>query len=50
MLFLLREQMSIQLLTERFAIKSQIGFICHVSAYVAITHPSTLAVVTGVKP
>ncbi|XAH21638.1 phage major capsid protein [Xylophilus sp. GW821-FHT01B05] len=48
--FMMREQMSIQLLREAFATTGQIGFMCHVRADVAVTYPQALAVVKGVRP
>jgi hypothetical protein len=35
---------------ERYADSGQIGFVCHVRADVVVTYPSTLAVITGVRP
>lgn len=49
-LFMMREQMSIQLLREAFATTGQIGFLCHVRADVAVTYPQALTVVKGVRP
>ncbi|MFE8643887.1 phage major capsid protein [Sphingomonas sp. NCPPB 2930] len=49
-LFMMREQMSIQLLREAFATTGQIGFLCHVRADLAVTYPQALAVVKGVRP
>jgi HK97 family phage major capsid protein len=48
--FVMRERPSIQLLMERYADSGQIGFVCHVRADVVVTYPSTLAVITGVRP
>lgn len=48
--FMMREQMSIQVAKELFATTGEIGFICHVRADVAVLYPSALAVVTGIKP
>jgi HK97 family phage major capsid protein len=48
--FVMRERPSIQLLSERFAEVGQVAFLCHVRADVIVTYPSTLAVVTGVRP
>lgn len=46
---LLRESVSVQLLTERFAEVGQIGFLCHVRADFAVNYPAAFAVVTGVR-
>jgi len=48
--FMMREQMSIQVAKELFAATGEIGFVCHVRADVAVLYPSAFAVVTGVKP
>ena len=48
--FVMREQPSIQLLTERFADNGQIGFMCHVRADVIVPYAAQLAVVTGLRP
>jgi HK97 family phage major capsid protein len=50
LVFMMREQMSIQVAKELFATTGEIGFICHVRADVAVLYPSAFAVVTGVKP
>ena len=47
--FLMRENVSIQLLRESFSSTGEIGFLCHVRADVVVTHPAAFAVVTGVK-
>lgn len=49
MSMLLRESVSVQLLTERFAEVGQIGFLCHVRADFAVNYPAAFAVVTGVR-
>lgn len=49
MYFLLRENVSIQLLREAFASTGEIGFACHVRADVVIPFPQTFAVVKGVR-
>lgn len=49
MAFMLREQMSVQLLVERFADAGQVGFLCHVRADVVLQYPAAFAVVTGVR-
>ena len=50
MLMMIREQMSIQLLVEKFADTGEIGFMCHARADYALTYPAQFAVVTGVRP
>lgn len=49
MYFLMRENLSIQLLRETFATTGELAFLCHVRADVVITHPKAFAVVTGVR-
>lgn len=49
MYFLMRENVSIQLLREAFASTGEIGFACHVRADVVIPYPQAFAVVKGVK-
>ena len=49
MYFLMRENVSIQLLREAFASTGEIGFACHVRADVVIPYPQTFAVVKGVR-
>lgn len=49
MYFLMRENLSIQLLRESFATTGELAFLCHVRADVVITHPKAFAVVTGVR-
>jgi HK97 family phage major capsid protein len=49
MYFLMRENLSIQLLRESFATTGEIGFLCHSRADVVVTHPKAFAVVTGVR-
>jgi HK97 family phage major capsid protein len=46
---LLREAVSVQLLSERYAEAGQIGFMCHVRADFAVNYPAAFAVVTGVR-
>ena len=48
--FMLRENVSIQLAKELFATTGQVGFICHVRADVAVLYPQALAVIKGVRP
>lgn len=49
MYFLMRENVSIQLLREAFASTGEIGFACHVRADVVIPYLQAFAVVKGVK-
>lgn len=49
MYFLLRENVSIQLLREAFASTGEIGFACHVRADIVIPYPKTFAVVKGLR-
>ena len=46
----MRERPSIQLLSERYAEVGQVAFLAHVRADVIVTYPTTLAVVTGLRP
>lgn len=48
--FMLREQLSVQVLAERFADNGQVGFACHMRADVAVLYPAAFCVVTGVRP
>lgn len=48
--FMLREQLSVQVLAERFAENGQVGFACHMRADVAVLYPAAFCVVTGVRP
>lgn len=48
-LFMMREQVSIQPAKELFAGTGEVGFICHVRADIAVMYPKALAVVTGVR-
>lgn len=47
--FAMREEVSVQLLSELHAATGEVGFACHVRADVVLTYPTALAVVTGVK-
>lgn len=47
MYFMMRENVSIQVLSELFAGTGEIGFACHVRADVMTTYPSAFAVLTG---
>lgn len=48
--FLMREQLSIQKVTELFATSGQIGFICHVRCDVMVEYAKAFTLVTGVRP
>lgn len=48
--FMLRENVSIQLLKEVYAATGEIGFACHMRADVVIQYPAAFALVTGVRP
>lgn len=48
--FAMREQASIQKLSELYAESGQIGFVGHVRADVAVLYPRAFAVITGVRP
>lgn len=48
--FFMREQMSILRADQLFAGTGQVGFYCHVRADVIVTYPTTLAVISGVRP
>ncbi|MBX3619142.1 MAG: phage major capsid protein [Rhizobacter sp.] len=48
--FMMREQMSVQLLVERYSDAGQVGFLCHVRADVILQYPAAFSVVTGVRP
>lgn len=47
--FLMRENISIQLLREAFSATGEIGFLCHARLDAVVTHPQAFAVVTGVR-
>jgi HK97 family phage major capsid protein len=49
MYFLMRENLSVQLLREHFATTGELAFICHVRADVVVTQPKAFALVTGVR-
>lgn len=48
--FMMRENVSIQVLNELYAGTGEIGFACHVRADVMCTYPAAFAVVTGIRP
>jgi HK97 family phage major capsid protein len=50
MAFIMRENVTIQPLTELFSGNGQIAFVGHVRADVAVWYPQAFAVVTGVRP
>lgn len=47
--FLLRENVSIQLLRESYAGTGEIGFLCHARVDVVVPYPKAFAVITGLK-
>jgi len=47
--FMMREQVSIQMVKELYAGTGEVGFICHVRADMAIGYPKALAVISGVR-
>lgn len=49
MKLIMRENLSIGLLREHFALTGEIGFVAHVRADVAVLRPKAFAIVTGVK-
>jgi len=49
MYYLLRENLSIQLLTEAYAGTGQLGFLCHLRADVVIPYPKAFGVITGIR-
>jgi HK97 family phage major capsid protein len=49
-MFMMREQMSIQVAQELFAATGEIGFFCHMRVDVAVLYPKVLSLVTGVRP
>ena len=48
--FMMRENVSVQVLNELYAGTGEIGFACHVRADVMCTYPAAFAVVTGIRP
>jgi HK97 family phage major capsid protein len=50
MYFLLRENLSIQLLREAYAGTGHIGFLCHARIDVVIPYPKAFSVITGIRP
>lgn len=48
--FLLRENLSVQLLREAYSSTGEIGFLCHMRADVVVPYPQAFAVVNGVLP
>lgn len=49
MYFMLRENVSIQLLREKFSSTGEIGFMCHVRVDVVVTYPQAFVVIKGVR-
>jgi HK97 family phage major capsid protein len=50
MVYVQRENLSIELLRERYAENGQLAFMCHARVDVAVLYPKAFAVVTGVRP
>ena len=50
MALMLRESLSVQLLSERYADTGQLAFMCHCRADFAVMYPTAFALVTGVRP
>ena len=48
--FYLREGISVQLASELFAGKGQVGFFCHARVDVAAMYPQAFAVLKGIRP
>lgn len=48
--FMMRENVSVQVLQELYAGTGEIGFACHMRADVVLSYPAAFAVVTGVRP
>jgi HK97 family phage major capsid protein len=49
MYFLLRENLSVQLLREAYAKTGELGFLCHLRADVVVPYPKVFAIVKGVR-
>ncbi|MBN8714576.1 MAG: phage major capsid protein [Xanthomonadales bacterium] len=49
MYFLLRENLSVQLLREAYAKTGELGFLCHLRADVVVPYPAAFAIVKGVR-
>lgn len=49
MYFLIRENVSVQLLREKYSDTGEIGFLCHARLDVVIPYPKAFAIVTGVR-
>ncbi len=49
MALMLRESLSVQLLSEVFAGNGQLAFMCHCRADFAVLYPAAFAVITGIK-
>ncbi len=48
--FMMRENVSVQVLNELYAATGEIGFACHMRADVVLTYPAAFCAVTGVRP
>ena len=49
MTYMMRENLSIQMLQEKFATTGEIGFVCHARVDVAVQYPQAFAIATGVR-
>lgn len=49
MYFLLRENLSVQLLREAYAKTGELGFLCHLRADVVVPYPKAFSIVEGVR-
>ena len=47
--FVMRENVSIQMLNELYAATGEVGFACHVRADVVIQYPQTFSILTGLR-
>lgn len=47
--FVMRENVSIQMLNELYASTGEVGFACHVRADVVVQYPQTFSILTGLK-
>lgn len=48
--FMMRENVSVQVLNELYAATGEIGFACHMRADVVLSYPAAFCAVTGVRP
>lgn len=49
MYFLIRENLSVQLLREHYSTTGEIGFLCHARVDVVVPYPKAFALITGVR-